>query len=43
MNKAGYTDIATSVGLRILAKKNLVETFNAMDDWNNGRFIPHVN
>ncbi len=37
MNKSGYTDIATSVGMRTLEKMKLVETFMYQDDWNNGQ------
>lgn len=37
MNKSGYTDIATSVGIRSLEKIKLVETFKKEDDWNNGQ------
>lgn len=37
MNKSGYTDIATSVGVRSLEKEKLVETFIKEDDWNNGQ------
>lgn len=35
MNKAGYTDIATSVGIRSLTKYGMIETFKTMDDYNN--------
>ena len=35
MNKAGYTDIATSVGIRTLKKSGLIETFIETDEWNN--------
>ena len=35
MNKAGYTDVATSVGIRTLKKKGLIETLVANDEWNN--------
>ncbi len=31
MNKAGYTDIAASVGFRTLLTKKMVETFKAID------------
>lgn len=34
MNKSGYTDIATSVGLRSLVKNGMVETFRTYDDYN---------
>src|SRR5690606_28533219 len=37
MNKAGYTDIATSVGIRALKKLNYVETFLQSDDYNHGQ------
>jgi len=37
MNKAGYTDVATSVGIRALAKSKLLETFMFRDEWNNGQ------
>ena len=37
MNKAGYTDIATSVGIRTLAKIGMVDTFKEFDNWNNGQ------
>jgi hypothetical protein len=37
MNKAGYTDIATSVGIRTLVKNGMIETTKAMDNWNNGQ------
>lgn len=35
MNKSGYTDIATSVGLRSLTKQGMVETFRTTDNYNN--------
>lgn len=35
MNKSGYTDIATSVGLRSLTKNRMVETFRTTDNYNN--------
>ena len=35
MNKAGYNDIATNVGLRTLKNNSLLETFTKIDDWNN--------
>lgn len=35
MNKSGYTDIATSVGLRSLTKNGMVETFRTTDNYNN--------
>lgn len=37
MNKAGYTDIATSVGIRTLKKNSFIETFKEIDEWNNGQ------
>lgn len=37
MNKAGYTDIATSVGIRTLTKNGMIETFKEIDNWNNGQ------
>jgi hypothetical protein len=37
MNKAGYTDIATSVGIKTLVKNGMVETFKEFDHWNNGQ------
>lgn len=37
MNKAGYTDIATSVGIRTLVKNGMIETFKEIDSWNNGQ------
>lgn len=37
MNKAGYTDIATSVGIRTLTKNGMIETFKEVDNWNNGQ------
>jgi len=36
MEKAGYTPIATSVGIRGLAKAGLIETYKETDDYNNG-------
>ncbi len=36
MEKAGYTAIATSVGIRTLKKAGLVETYKETDDFNNG-------
>lgn len=35
MNKAGYTDIATSVGIRTLSKSGMIQTFRE-NDMNNG-------
>ena len=37
MNKSGYTDVATNVGIRILEKIKLIETFMQQDNWNNGQ------
>jgi len=37
MSKAGYTDIATSVGIRTLVLKNMIATFKEIDEWNNGQ------
>lgn len=37
MNKAGYTDVATSVGIRTLTKKGMIETFRETDNWNNNQ------
>lgn len=37
MGKSGYTDIATSVGIRSLAKLGMIETFKEIDNWNNGQ------
>ncbi|MBD3338450.1 MAG: hypothetical protein GF353_05045 [Candidatus Lokiarchaeota archaeon] len=35
MNKAGYTDIATSIAVRTLSEKNMIETFKAVDEYHN--------
>jgi hypothetical protein len=35
MTKAGYTDIATSVGIRTLTKLGMIETYKEIDNWNN--------
>lgn len=35
MEKAGYTTIATSIGIRALTKFGMIETFNFVDEWNN--------
>lgn len=35
MTKAGYTDIATSVGIRTLTKIGMIETYKEVDNWNN--------
>lgn len=37
MSKSGYTDIATSVGMRTLSKNGMIETFKTMDDYNNNQ------
>lgn len=37
MNKSGYTDIATSVGMRSLTINGMIETFRATDDYNNNQ------
>jgi hypothetical protein len=37
MTKAGYTDIATSVGIRTLTKLGMIETYKEIDNWNNGQ------
>lgn len=37
MAKAGYTDIATSVGIRTLTKLGMIETYKEIDNWNNGQ------
>jgi hypothetical protein len=37
MEKAGYTGIATSVGIRALTKYGMIETFKAIDEWNNNQ------
>ena len=37
MNKSGYTDIATSVGIRALVKNGMIETFKQSDDYNNNQ------
>lgn len=37
MNKSGYTDIATSVGIRSLVKNGMIETFKEIDDYNNNQ------
>ena len=39
MGKAGYTDIATSVGIRTLTKMGMIETFKYVDEWNNNQEI----
>lgn len=37
MEKAGYTDIATSVGIRTLTKLGMIETFKYTDEWSNNQ------
>jgi len=37
MEKAGYTSIATSVGIRTLTKLGMIETFKYNDEWNNNQ------
>jgi hypothetical protein len=37
MTKAGYTDIATSVGIRTLTKLGMIETYKEIDNWNNNQ------
>jgi hypothetical protein len=37
MEKAGYTNIATSVGIRTLSKMEMLETFKSTDEWNNNQ------
>lgn len=37
MNKAGFTDIATSVGIRSLTKYGMIETLKILDDYNNNQ------
>ena len=40
MNKAGYTDIATSIAVRTLSAKKMIETFKEVDEYNNqGEYI----
>ncbi len=36
MKKAGYTDVATSVGVRTLVKKGLIQTFMEIDRMGDG-------
>ena len=36
MEKAGYTAVATSVGIRALAKNGMIETYKEIDEYNNG-------
>ncbi|MFT4071653.1 MAG: hypothetical protein QM654_07015 [Dysgonamonadaceae bacterium] len=38
MNKSGYTDIATSIGVRTLTKNKMIETFKDTD-YNNNEYI----
>lgn len=35
MGQAGYTEIATSVGIRALVRNGMIETFRDIDQWNN--------
>ncbi|MCP9749786.1 nucleoside 2-deoxyribosyltransferase [Ferruginibacter sp. HRS2-29] len=37
MNKAGYTNIATTVGILTLTKNGMVETFKQSDDYSNNQ------
>jgi hypothetical protein len=37
MDKAGYTGVATSVGITNLKKNNMIETFLQTDNWGNGQ------
>lgn len=37
MNKSGYTDIATSIGIRTLVKNGMIETFKQSDDYSNNQ------
>jgi len=39
MEKSGYTDLATSVGIRTLESKNMLETFKAVDHYDNEEYI----
>ncbi|MCB9234838.1 MAG: hypothetical protein H6581_24505 [Bacteroidia bacterium] len=39
MQKSGYTDIATSIGIRALTAKKMVETFSEYDSYNQHEFI----
>lgn len=39
MNKSGYTDIATSVGVRGLTKLGMIETFKDIDEWSGHEFL----
>lgn len=40
MNKAGYTDIATSIAVRTLTAKNMIETFKEIDEhYNHEEYI----
>jgi hypothetical protein len=39
MNKAGYTDIAISVGMRTLVKYMMIETFKATDYYNDQDYL----
>ena len=35
MKKSGYTNIATSVGMKVLEKGNLIEIYTEIDEWHN--------
>lgn len=37
MKQAGYTDIATSVGVKVLRKNNLIEISTEIDEWNDNK------
>lgn len=37
MNRSGYTDIATSVGIKTLAKNGMIETYKTVDEWNSSQ------
>jgi hypothetical protein len=39
MNKSGYTDIATSVGIRTLKENGMIETFTKEDYYNNQDYV----
>lgn len=39
MNKAGYTDIATAVGIKTLIKFEMVKTFKENGNWNNEDYL----
>ena len=38
MSKAGYTDVATAVGIRTLAKLEMIESFKDYNNWNNEEY-----